>query len=125
MIIDGNKITAEDSKILRRKSDKKVVGNIYYCGYIYSLNNKKLDIPILEKPEDFEELTQEECDRQYEERKQKYPSLVESYIREKYSVADELAIQRQKDTKKEDFNTYFKYCEDCKYRAKIDLKILE
>ena len=47
-----------------------------------------------------------------------YEEKVVSLIREKYSVDDELAIQRQRDTKPDEFNVYFKYCEDCKKRAK-------
>lgn len=121
MIIEGNKIIAEEGLVLRRKKDMQVIGNTYYCGYLYYMFNKLLPEPILEKPDDFEELTQEECDRQYEERKQKYPSLVETYIREKYSIADELAIQRQRETKPEAFQEYFEFCEECKKRAREEL----
>lgn len=47
-----------------------------------------------------------------------YEELVVKYIREKYTIDAELAIQRQRDTKPEDFAEYFAYCEDCKRRAK-------
>lgn len=47
-----------------------------------------------------------------------YEEKVVSLIREKYSVDDELAIQRQRDTKLEEFQAYFDYCEECKQRAK-------
>ena len=47
-----------------------------------------------------------------------YEEKVVSLIREKYSVDDELAIQRQRDTKPDEFNEYFAYCEECKQRAK-------
>ena len=47
-----------------------------------------------------------------------YEEIVVSLIREKYSVDDELAIQRQRDTKPEEFQEYFNYCEECKEIAK-------
>ena len=47
-----------------------------------------------------------------------YEEKVVSLIHEKYSVDDELAIQRQRDTKPYEFNEYFAYCEKCKQRAK-------
>ena len=47
-----------------------------------------------------------------------YEDRVVSLIREKYSVDDELAIIRQKDTKPEEFNTYFSFVEDCKAKVK-------
>lgn len=47
-----------------------------------------------------------------------YDEKVVSLIREKYSLDDELAIQRQRDTKPEEFKEYFAYCEECKMKAK-------
>ena len=47
-----------------------------------------------------------------------YAEKVERLIREKYSVSDELAILRQRDTKPEEFKEYFDYAEECKNRAK-------
>lgn len=47
-----------------------------------------------------------------------YEECVEQLIREKYSVSDELAILRQRDTKKEEFDEYFAFCEECKAIAK-------
>lgn len=47
-----------------------------------------------------------------------YDEKVVALIRQKYSLDEELAIQRQRDTKPEEFNEYFSYCEDCKQRAK-------
>lgn len=52
-----------------------------------------------------------------------YPVLVQELINEKYSIYDELAIQRQRNTKKAEFNEYNAYCEDCKARAKELLEI--
>ena len=47
-----------------------------------------------------------------------YEELVETFIRERYSVSDELALLRQRDVKKEEFDAYFAFCEECKARAK-------
>ena len=52
-----------------------------------------------------------------------YPSLVEGKIRRRYSMSDELAILRQRDTKSEEFAEYNAYCEQCKSEAKHELKI--
>ncbi|MBO5020046.1 MAG: hypothetical protein J6A61_05820 [Clostridia bacterium] len=47
-----------------------------------------------------------------------YDEKVVSLIRQKYSIDEELAIQRQRDTKPEEFNEYFVYCEECKLKAR-------
>lgn len=47
-----------------------------------------------------------------------YPKLVRELINEKYSIYDELAIQRQKDRKPLEFQEYDAYCESCKAEAK-------
>ena len=50
-----------------------------------------------------------------------YEEMVTNLIRGKYSLDEELAIQRQRDTKPEEFEEYFKYCEECKRKAKEEL----
>lgn len=47
-----------------------------------------------------------------------YDEKTVSLIREKYSLDEELAIQRQRDTKPDEFKAYFTYCEECKEKAK-------
>ena len=47
-----------------------------------------------------------------------YPKLVRELINKKYSIYDELAIQRQRDTKPLEFQEYNAYCEECKAEAK-------
>lgn len=47
-----------------------------------------------------------------------YEKLVEQYIRERYSISQELAILRQKDTKPFEYIEYFDYAEQCKIKAK-------
>lgn len=50
-----------------------------------------------------------------------YSEKVVAAIREKYSIDEELAIQRQRDTKPEEFQEYFEYCEFCKKQIKEGL----
>ena len=47
-----------------------------------------------------------------------YEDLVVLFIREQYSIDEELAIQRQRETKVSEFNEYNSYCEKCKSKAK-------
>lgn len=47
-----------------------------------------------------------------------YEQRVVELIREKYTLDAELAIQRQRDEKVEDFAEYYDYCEECKRRAR-------
>lgn len=47
-----------------------------------------------------------------------YEEQVVSLIRQRYSLDEELAIQRQRDAKPEEFSEYFAYCEECKEKAK-------
>ena len=53
-----------------------------------------------------------------------YSDLIVGYIREVYSINDELAIQRQWDNsteKKQEFNEYNAFCDNCKLKAKADI----
>ena len=50
-----------------------------------------------------------------------YSELIVGFIREKYSINDELAIQRQCDNseeKKAEFDEYNAFCDECKAKAK-------
>lgn len=50
-----------------------------------------------------------------------YEERVEELIRERFSINQELAIQRQRDTKPSEFDEYFAYCEECKRIAKEEI----
>ena len=59
-----------------------------------------------------------------EEEKQPIPEMtyeqqVVAKIRERYSVDDELAILRQRDTKAEEFEAYNAYAESCKEESRL------
>lgn len=47
-----------------------------------------------------------------------YPKLVQDLINKRYSIYNELAILRQRDTKPNEFKEYNDYCEECKAQAK-------
>ena len=53
-----------------------------------------------------------------------YEQMVDSLIRQKYSLSAELAILRQKDTKPSEFYEYNAYAESCKYQAKAKFGIV-
>ena len=50
-----------------------------------------------------------------------YPNLVSRLIRERYSVDDEMAILRQRDTKPEEYEAYNAFCEECKAKARKEI----
>lgn len=62
--------------------------------------------------------SEEELKRMQSER---YEKTVEMNIREKYSLSQELAILRQRDSKPEDYAEYNAYCEQCKAQAKSEV----
>lgn len=53
-----------------------------------------------------------------EETQAAYEEYVNALIREKYTLSQELAILRQRNTKPEEYATYNAYCEECKAIAK-------
>lgn len=54
-------------------------------------------------------------------KEKKYKDKVKQLIQEKYDIDDELAIQRQKDTKTLEYQKYNNYCEECKRKAKKEI----
>lgn len=47
-----------------------------------------------------------------------YEDAVDSRVRERYSLSQELAILRQRDIKPKEFEEYFAFCEGCKKTVK-------
>ena len=64
-----------------------------------------------------------ELAKHFNKQKELYPEIVESLIRERYTISQELAIHRQRDTKPSEFAEYNTFCEDCKALAKEMLGI--
>lgn len=48
-----------------------------------------------------------------------YKTQIDELIREKYSINDEIAILRQRDTKTNEFNEYFEFVENIKQRVRM------
>lgn len=59
-----------------------------------------------------------------EETQAAYENYVNTLIREKYTLSQELSILRQRDAKPEEYNAYNAYCEMCKIEAKAKYQIL-
>lgn len=60
--------------------------------------------------------------RVYEFKLQMYDELIVNKIRKRYSINQELAILRQRDTKPDEFTEYNSYVEQCKVEVKEELK---
>lgn len=54
---------------------------------------------------------------------QLYESMIVKRIREKYSLNQELAILRQRDTKPIEYEEYSSYVEQCKAAVKAELEV--
>ena len=122
MIINGSTIRAEDGKVLRRLSDKMLFGEEVNLGLTWYIGGEPLDEPLRELPEHYEEVTLEQIDREREEeeriRQRELGEVINGLIRERYTLSEELALHRQRDTKKEEFEEYNAFCEECKQKAK-------
>ena len=110
MIIDGNKITAETGKIL--DNGTTTAKTVILSKFDKVENWTERDMTAEEIAEEKKEL---------ERLNELYSRRVSELIREKYSINDELALSRQRETKPTEFGIYFDYCEACKTRAKKEL----
>ena len=55
------------------------------------------------------------------EKQREYEALVEKLIRNRYTVSQEIAILRQRDSKTEEFSEYYEYAEQCKVTARDEV----
>ena len=91
------------------EQEKPKIDKWYHINYEYELKNNQ----IVKKY--FAEKDEEPI----------YSELVKKYIREEYSIEDEIAILRQKENsegKKSDFDNYNSFCENCKIKATKDIE---
>ena len=56
-----------------------------------------------------------------EEKQAQYERRVDELIRAKYTLSQELAIIRQQESKSEEYQAYFDFCEECKAKAKAEV----
>ena len=66
----------------------------------------------------YEMIEEEDETRESNEFFGSYEQTVSHYIHERYSIDDEIAILRQRDSKPEEFEEYNSFCEHCKFMAK-------
>lgn len=99
---DNHRITSDSGKYVRRRSDDLTAKAIAAMTYA---------------PEEYEEV--DELPVTMDEAA--YKAAVERLIRERYSVADELGILRQRDTKPEEYAEYYAFAEQCKAQARAEI----
>ena len=93
---------------------KYIKNSIIFDGFIYNTDHSiKIINPTQAQLDEYgwTIYTEPQPQKTYEQR-------VVELIREKYTLDAELAIQRQRDEKVEDFQVYYEYCEECKRRAR-------
>lgn len=115
MKVQGNTIITE-AEGLRRKADGLLVGDRLTLGYTSHIRGKWLDEPKLEKAEDYEDVIF--VDGIAISVVDTYEDIVSELIHTKYSLNAEMAILRQRDTKRDEFDEYDAFCEECKERAR-------
>lgn len=111
-------LTAEGKEVVEINGNMYEVTSKNEIGQTVSRIFETPAIPAHDEVEDigvYIPYTEEELKKNAEA---KYKQTVEMLIREKYSINDELAILRQRDSKPEEFAEYNAYVEDCKARAK-------
>lgn len=95
---------------------KEINGKKVFFSGILQVGNKQIINPTEEQI--LADGWQEYIPAPVEPYKPTYEERVEQLIRERYSLNQELAIQRQRETKVDEFNAYYEYCEECKTKAK-------
>lgn len=112
------KLTSQGKEVVEINGKMYVVTSKNEIGQTVS---RIVETPAIPAHDEVEEIgiyipyTEEELKKNAEA---KYKQTVEMLIREKYSLNDELAVLRQRDTKPEEFEEYNAYVEECKARAK-------
>lgn len=132
-IATENEPYIEVKKPVKYVAFNKETGRVSYAGdkkpVAYSEGIDILEVETL--PDKYDFLTVENgevvanfitlTDEQVEAKRQaEYEAKVDRLVREKYSLSNELAILRQRDTKPEEFSEYNTYVELCKAIAKAE-----
>lgn len=93
MIIDGNKITADEGKLLLRKADNLLFGKELILGYTWYINGELINPPHLEVPEDYRDSDYIEIEgNPYPVTSFDYSYLKDYVVKLKYSPEDQIAI---------------------------------
>ena len=114
---NGEQVVSPDYEPYPEYTDEEVEA-LFAAAFEQKAVIKDVDgVPTLVKREE-PKLTPEQI-------REKYESEVNALIREKYTLSQELATLRQRDTKPEEYAEYNAYCEECKAQAKAKYKIGE
>ena len=73
----------------------------------------------------FTQLVNKNKQESQEEWQRAYETFIETKIRKKYSIGQELAIQRKRDVEPEEFAIYNAYVEKCKEEVKAEFLDVE
>lgn len=84
---------------------------------------KELVSPAVEAKEAWDEYEEIQVYVLYtaEEKQRLYERKVDSLIRSKYTLSQELAILRQQESKSDEYKAYFDFCEQCKISARKEI----
>ena len=93
MIIDGNRIIADEGKLLLRKADNLLFGKELTLGYTWYINGERINPPYLEVPEDYRDSDYIEVEgSNVPVDSFDYSYLVDKIVKLKYSPEDQIAI---------------------------------
>lgn len=119
MIIDGNKIIADEGKLLLRKADNLLFGKELTLGYTWYINGELINPPHLEVPEDYLDSDYIEVDgTSYPVTSFDYAYLVDKIVKIKYSPEDQIAILCNIDLDPNNENYIQRYNDMQEWRAK-------
>ena len=119
MIIDGNKITADEGKLLLRKADNLLFGKELVLGYTWYINGELQNPPRLELPEDYRDSDYIEVDgANYPVTSFDYAYLVDKIVKIKYSPEDQIAILCNIDLDPDNENYMQRYNDMQEWRTK-------
>lgn len=103
-------IWTDDAHVIRKKGDSAPTG----------IRRRQIKATELDN---WEEVTVEEAEASSRraETEERYRRRVTERIRERYDLDAELAIQRQRDTKPEEFAQFNAYAEECKAAVRAEI----
>lgn len=108
-----------DKSALKRLDEKTLINPPYNCTII---DVDKEDCQASDFNEDLTFNIDKYNTRKQQENTITYEQLVISKIRQKYTMDQELAILRQRDSKPIEFEEYNQYAEKCKLEAREEIK---
>ena len=122
MKVEGNKVIAEEGKILLWKADNSVLGTEVYCGKNFYYNGEYIPEGINMTPNDIIEVCYVDIDGKIYtiHNDNSYDNIVSELIHHKYSVDAEIALLNNFyiNGENDEFNEYQSWRTKCKEVAK-------